>query len=95
MINFSVKPLRLATILGFLFAFFAFIYMIVILIQTIINGTSVPGFPTLISVVLLLGGLQLMAIGVLGEYLSRTYLEAKKRPIYLAKSKLGFTDDIL
>jgi len=94
-INFSVKPLRLATVFGFLFAFIAFIYMIFILVQTIASGSSVPGFPTLISVVLFLGGTQLMAIGILGEYISRTYLEAKKRPVYIAKNKLGFNEDIL
>jgi len=94
-ISFSVKPLRLATILGFIFAFVAFIYMIFILVETLINGSSVPGFPTLLTAILFLGGVQLMAIGLLGEYMSRTYLETKKRPVYIAKSKLGFNEDLL
>jgi len=94
-INFSVKPLRIATVLGFLFALIAFIYMIVILVETLIHGSSVPGFPTILTAILFLGGIQLIAIGLLGEYISRTYLEAKKRPIYVTKSKLGFNEDIL
>ena len=94
-INFSIKPLRLATVLGFLFALIAFIYGTIILIDTVIHGSNVPGFPTLLTAILFLGGIQLMAIGLLGEYISRTYLESKKRPIYIAKSKLGFNEDIL
>ncbi len=94
-INFSVKPLKIATVLGIIFSLFAFIYLIVILIKTLALGADVPGYPSLICVILLLGGLNLMAIGILGEYISKMYLEIKKRPIYVAKNKLGFEDDIL
>ena len=94
-INFSVKPLKVATVLGTLFSLFAFIYLLIVIIKTLITGADVPGYPSLICVVLLLGGLNLMAVGILGEYISKMYLEIKKRPIYVAKNKLGFDDDIL
>ena len=94
-INFSVKPLKVATVLGVIFSLFAFIYLLVVLIKTLIAGGDVPGYPSLICVVLLLGGLNLMAVGILGEYISKMYLEIKKRPIYVARNKLGFDDDVL
>jgi len=92
-VNFSVRPLRLSTWLGFLSAFGAFIYLLIIIIQTLVNGADVPGYPSIICIILLLGGLQLMAIGILGEYVAKNFLETKNRPVYLAKSKLGFKDD--
>lgn len=92
-INFSIKPLRIATFVGFIFAIGAFIYLLVTIIETFITGIAVPGYASLISVILLLGGLQLIAIGILGEYTAKTYLECKKRPIYVAKNKLGFSDE--
>ena len=94
-INFSVKPLKIATIIGVLFSLFAFIYLLVVFIKTIITGADVPGYPSLICVILFLGGLNLMAVGILGEYISKMYIEIKKRPIYVAKNKLGFDDDLL
>ena len=94
-VNFSVKPLKLATILGTITSLFAFIYLLIVIIKTIITGGDVPGYPSLICVILLLGGLNLLAVGILGEYISKMYLEIKKRPIYVAKNKLGFDDDIL
>ena len=92
-INFSIKPLRVATFIGFFFAIGAFIYLLVTIIETFITGIAVPGYASLISVILLLGGLQLIAIGILGEYIAKTYLECKKRPIYVTKNKLGFNDE--
>ena len=81
--SFSTVPLRVASYVGFASAFGAFIYALYFLIKTLFWGESVRGFPTLIEIVLLLGGLQLMAIGIVGEYVGRIYLEAKRRPIYL------------
>ena len=92
-INFSVKPLRVATVIGSLCSLFAFIYLISVLIKTLIIGIDVPGYASLICLVLLFGGFNLLAIGILGEYISKMYLEIKKRPIYVAKNKLGFEDD--
>ncbi|WP_296448036.1 glycosyltransferase family 2 protein [Rhodoferax sp. UBA5149] len=81
--SFSTVPLRVASYVGFLSAFGAFMYALYFLVKTFFWGESVKGFPTLIEVVLLLGGLQLMAIGIMGEYVGRIYLESKRRPIYL------------
>ena len=81
--GFSVVPLRLATYAGFLTAFFAFIYALFLLAKTLMIGDSVRGFPTLILTILILGGLQLMAIGIIGEYLGRLFMESKHRPLYL------------
>ncbi len=81
--GFSVVPLRLASYAGFLSAAGAFIYAIVFLVKTVTLGDSVKGFPTLIVTILLLGGLQLMAMGILGEYLGRLFMESKRRPLYL------------
>lgn len=91
-INFSIKPLRVASITGILFSIGAFIYLIIILIKTLICGIDVPGYASLISIVLLLGGFQLTAIGILGEYLAKSYMEIKRRPIYVAKNKFGFKE---
>jgi glucosyltransferase len=92
-VNFSVKPLKLATLFGSIISIVAFVYLLVIVIKTLCTGADVPGYPSLISVILLLGGMNLMAIGIVGEYVSKMYLEIKKRPIYVAKTKLGFEDD--
>lgn len=84
--SFSTVPLRVASYVGFSSAFGAFMYALYFFIKTQIWGDSVKGFPTLIEVVLLLGGLQLMAIGIVGEYVGRIYLESKRRPLYLLDS---------
>ena len=81
--GFSVVPLRLASYAGFLSAAGAFIYALVFMVKTLTVGDSVKGFPTLIVTILLLGGLQLMAMGILGEYLGRLFMESKRRPLYL------------
>lgn len=80
--GFSVAPLKVATYVGFLTALGAFAYALYFVGKTIVSGDPVHGFPTLIVTILLLGSLQLMAIGVLGEYLSRLFLETKRRPLY-------------
>ena len=84
--GFSTAPLKLASYAGFISSVFAFLYASYFLIKTLIKGESVAGFPTLIVTVLFLGGLQLMALGILGEYLSRLFIEAKRRPLYLVES---------
>lgn len=84
--SFSTVPLRIASYVGFLSALGAFVYAIYFLIKTYVWGDPVAGFPTLIEFMLLLGGLQLMAIGIMGEYVGRMYLESKRRPLYLLDS---------
>lgn len=81
--GFSVVPLRLASYAGFLTAFSAFVYALFLLVKTLTIGDSVRGFPTLILTILILGGLQLMAMGIIGEYLGRLFMESKRRPLYL------------
>lgn len=84
--SFSTVPLKVATYIGFLSASSAFLSALYFFIKTEFWGETVKGFPTLIEVMLLLGGLQLMAIGVVGEYVGRIYLETKRRPLYLLDS---------
>lgn len=81
--GFSVVPLKLASYAGFGLAAGSFLFASRFLVQTWVYGESVAGFPTLIVTISLLGGLQLMAIGVLGEYLGRLFIESKQRPLYL------------
>lgn len=80
----STKPLRLASILGCVIAVTSFIYMVYMLLKTIIYGDPVTGFPTLICVILFLGGTQLLTIGIMGEYIGRIFVESKHRPPYVA-----------
>lgn len=92
-LGYSVKPLRISTYLGVISSFIAFIYAIVTIIQTLIFGISVSGYASLICVILFLGGIQLITIGILGEYLAKTYLETKNRPIYVIRKTLGFKNN--
>jgi glycosyltransferase involved in cell wall biosynthesis len=88
---FSTVPLRLATWLGFITAFGAFFYGLWTVFKTLAFGEPVAGFPTLMTSMLFLGGVQLMAIGMLGEYLGRLFTESKQRPHYLVRSVLRHT----
>lgn len=87
--GFSVVPLRLASYAGFLTAFSAFVYALFLLVKTLTVGDSVKGFPTLILTILILGGLQLMAMGIIGEYLGRLFMESKRRPLFLIDEYLA------
>ena len=87
--SFTVAPLKISTIVGSLVALLAFIYMIFTLIRTILYGDPVQGYPTLMIVILFLGGLQLLSIGLLGEYLGRIFNETKNRPTYVAREYNG------
>jgi len=80
--SFSVAPLRLASVVGLLLAFGAFIFGVQILIETVIYGESVPGYPSLFVGIMILGGVQLMMIGVMGEYIGKLLSEIKGRPVY-------------
>ena len=94
-ISFSTKPLNISTVLGTFISMISFIYFLVVLFETLIFGKDIPGYASLMCVVLLLGGIQLIVLGIIGEYIANTYLEVKKRPIYITKEKLGFDDNIL
>ena len=82
---FSTVPLVLAALLGVIFCLIAFIMVIIIIIRTLAFGDPVSGWPSLICVILLLGGLQLLALGIIGQYLAKTYLETKHRPVYIVR----------
>jgi hypothetical protein len=82
---FSTAPLAISSLLGIISCIIAFILMIVTVIKTLAFGEDVAGYPTTICVIFLLSGLQLFCTGILGQYLSKTYLETKHRPIYIAK----------
>ena len=85
LVAFTTLPLSISTFLGMVFSVIAFIYMLFIIIRYLIYSEAVPGYPTLICSLLLLGGIQLLSIGVLGKYLEKTYFEAKNRPIFIVK----------
>ena len=87
-ISFSTLPLQLATFFGAIVSAIAIIYGIVIIAQTLITGIDVPGYANTIVVVLFLGGVQLLVMGILGEYLAKTYIQGKHRPVYIAKNVL-------
>ncbi|MBE5815971.1 MAG: glycosyltransferase family 2 protein [Clostridiales bacterium] len=86
-IGFSTMPLAIASVAGVVFCIIAFILLLYFFLKTLIWGDPVTGFPATICIILLLGGIQLFCIGILGQYLSKTYLETKRRPIYITKEK--------
>jgi glycosyltransferase involved in cell wall biosynthesis len=89
LVSFSTIPLRVWSYLGLLISLFAFCYAMVILVKTLIYGIDVPGFPSLIISVMFFAGVQLISLGVLGEYLGRMYEEVKGRPLFLVAEELG------
>jgi len=86
-VSFTTVPLRLATFSGFFVSAASFIYIIYYVIRTLIWGIPVPGYPSLLAFTLFLGGITLLALGILGEYLARTYMEVKRRPLYILRKK--------
>jgi polyisoprenyl-phosphate glycosyltransferase len=83
--SFSTGPLRIWTYLGGLIASISFLYTVFLVLKVVISGTDVPGYASLMVAVTFFGGLQLIGIGVIGEYLGRSYIESKRRPIYLVR----------
>ena len=92
--SFSIAPLRIATVCGVLCSISSFIYAIYFLIKTVLYGDETAGFPTLIIVMLFLGGIQLFSLGIIGEYVGRIFKETKGRPTYIAsdynEERLGY-----
>lgn len=82
---FSTVPLVMAAVLGLIFCLVAFVLIVTIVVKTLLYGDPVSGWPSTICVILMVGGLQLLALGIIGEYLAKTYLETKHRPIYIIK----------
>ena len=84
---FSVKPLALASFFGILLCFFAFIGIVFIIVRWLISGDPVAGWASIVTIVLFVGGIQLLCTGIMGQYLSKTYLEVKGRPVYVVKER--------
>lgn len=82
-VSFSVAPLKIASILGTIISSTSFMYALYIIIRTLLLGKDIPGYASLLCIILFMGGIQLISIGIIGEYLSRTYLEVKNRPHYI------------
>src|SRR5205807_4694387 len=89
--SFSHRPLQLATLLGFLISTLAFIAIPIVIVLRVL-GSYLPGFSALTIVVLLLGGIELIAIGIIGEYVGRIYDEVKGRPLYLVRARRNYPD---
>lgn len=87
-IAFSTVPLALASILGVVFCFIAFLLILVIIVKTLAVGDPVGGWPSMVCIICMVSGVQLFCLGIVGQYMSKTYMEVKKRPIYLVKEEL-------
>lgn len=84
-VGFSTMPLLISSIAGILFCLIAFIMIVIIIIKTLLFGDPVAGWPSLVCIIFLVSGVQLFCLGILGEYLAKTYLETKNRPVYIIK----------
>lgn len=83
-IGYSTKPLRIATFLGGFTAVIAFLYLIIVILEKLFTGIDIPGYATIVVLILFLGSMQLFCIGIIGEYVGRTFEQSKNRPIYVA-----------
>ena len=88
MIAFSTVPLAISSFFGIVFCFLAFLLIIVTIVRKAVYGDPVSGWPSLVCIISLVGGVQMFCVGILGQYMSKTYMEVKKRPIYLVKEEL-------
>ena len=87
--SFSVAPLRLASVLGLFISSVAFLYLLYVVGKTLMFGDPVAGYPSMISIILFIGGIQLVVLGIIGEYVGRIFYEAKDRPDYLVSEYNG------
>lgn len=87
-VAFTTTPLKISSFVGSLTSIAALIYMIVVIIQKLALGIAIPGYATIVVLILFLGGLQLLSLGIIGEYLSKIYIQSKGRPIFIAKDIL-------
>lgn len=89
--SFSIAPLRVLSMIGAACSLLAFLYGCFLIASKLISGNDVPGYPSLMVVVLFMGGIQLLCLGVLGEYLGRIYQETKGRPLYVVHRAIGIS----
>ena len=83
--SFTIAPLRIASVFGIVISFAAFVYILYLVIRTILFGTDLAGYPSMMAVILFLGGVQLLSLGVMGEYIGRIFNETKHRPLYFVE----------
>ena len=91
--SFSSLPLKVWSYFGFVISVFAFLYAVVLAVKKLLHDVNVPGYTSLMVVLLFLGGIQLITLGILGEYMGRVYNEVKGRPLYVVRELHGFDDD--
>ena len=91
--SFTLAPLRISTYVGLITSIFAMIYASFVFIKTVVYGIDVPGYASLMCIVLFLGGIQLLCLGVIGEYLGRIFVEVKSRPLYFVDEYSGNVQD--
>ena len=87
-VAFTTVPLALASVLGIVFCLLALLFIIFIIVRKILFGDPTAGWPSMVCIILLVGGVQMFSIGIVGQYLSKTYMEVKKRPVYLESERL-------
>lgn len=87
-VSFSTFPLKIATYAGMLAALSSILYLLVVVVQKLFFSIDIPGYPTIVVLILFIGGVQLLILGIIGEYLGRIYLQGKNRPIYIEKEVL-------
>jgi len=90
--SFSTAPLRIWTYLGLLLSSLSIFYLIYVVVDTLLHGNEVPGYPSLVAISLFFNGAILMGLGIVGEYVGRIFVESKQRPIYLVRERIGFDD---
>lgn len=84
-VSFSTFPLRIATVTGALMSFMSLIYILIVVIKKLAYGIAVPGYATIVVLILFTGGLQMIMLGIIGQYIARIYIQSKQRPIYIAR----------
>lgn len=91
--SFSTAPLRIWSYLGAALSVFSCVYLIFVVLDTLIHGNPVPGYPSLVAIMLFFNGVILLGLGIVGEYIGRIFIETKRRPLYLVRETVGFNDD--
>ncbi len=89
LLSFSTKPLRLMSLCGLVVSLLSIVYLIVVLVQRLFFGMGILGWPTLVTLILLLGGVQLFCMGIIGEYIGRIFIQSKRRPLYIIEEQIG------
>ena len=92
-IGYSTKPLRIATFLGGATAVVAFLYLVAVILEKLFTGIDIPGYATIVVLILFLGSMQLFCIGIIGEYVGRTFEQSKNRPVYIPREILTYSHD--